>query len=100
MSNADFLLDIVCGDHIHQNSGHHLDGDISNNTVWQNYWRHLIVYPSQIYDAPKGKVECQFVAKVAELIESIQKRDINSERFLYFRSSPCSALTMLRDQRI
>jgi hypothetical protein len=56
MSNADFLLDTVYGDDIHQNSGHHLDGDVADDTEWQKYWQQLVVYPSQMYDAPKGKV--------------------------------------------
>jgi hypothetical protein len=78
MSNADFLLNTVYGDHVHQNSSHHLDGDASNEIEWQSHWRRLAVYPSQTYDAPpKGKVGRRFVEKVAELLESIQKHGIN-----------------------
>jgi hypothetical protein len=66
-------MDKVYGDHIHQNLGHHLDGDVSDDTEWQNHWRHLLVYPSHTYDAAKGKVGRRFVKKVADLMESIQR---------------------------
>jgi hypothetical protein len=49
ITNVDFWMDEVYGDHVHQNSGHYLDGDISNDTEWQNHWRRLVVYYSQTY---------------------------------------------------
>jgi hypothetical protein len=44
ISGADLNLDEVCGDHVHQNSGQHLDGGITEDAIRQGYWRRLIVY--------------------------------------------------------
>ena len=52
LSDADRLMDKVYGDHVHQNDGTHLDGGITDDTVWQTYWRRLIVYTPKAYDVP------------------------------------------------
>jgi hypothetical protein len=51
-TDADRMLDAVYGDHIHQNNGMHLTGGISDDALWQDYWRHLVVFPSKAYDVP------------------------------------------------
>jgi hypothetical protein len=56
LSDADRMMDKVYGDHVHQNPGTHLRGDIPDDEMWQDYWRRLIVFPSQTYHAPSGAV--------------------------------------------
>jgi hypothetical protein len=86
ISEADFLflLDTVYGDHVHQNPGAHLDGGVSDDTLWQNNWRGLVIYTSQQYNVPTGAVGRLFIEKMAELLEGVQNRRWNSEMFLVF----------------
>ena len=56
MLEADEMMDGAYGDHIHQNPGQHLNGGITDDPVWQDYWRRLVVFRSTNYDVPKGKV--------------------------------------------
>jgi hypothetical protein len=56
LSDADQMMNTVFGDHIHQNDGTHLDGDIVYNATWQDYWRWLVFCPNQPYQLPKGNV--------------------------------------------
>jgi hypothetical protein len=37
-SEADIKLMSVYGDYIHQNDGTHLDGEIADDTLWQERW--------------------------------------------------------------
>jgi hypothetical protein len=61
---ADLLLDRVYGDHVHQNPGTHLDGGITNDVMWQDYWSScLVVCPSQTYDAPNGAVGHRYIER-------------------------------------
>jgi hypothetical protein len=85
ISDADRMMDKVYGDHVHQNPGTHLDGGIADDTMWQDYHRRLIVYPSQRYDAPSGSVGRRFVESTATLLDGVQARKWNSERFLLFQ---------------
>jgi hypothetical protein len=71
ISDADLLMDEVYGDHIHQNSGQHLHGEVKDNTIWQNHWSHLVVYPALTYNAPTGTDGSHFVKKLAEIPEGI-----------------------------
>jgi hypothetical protein len=38
LSYADRMMDKVYGDHVHQNPGTHLSGDIPDDKMWQDYW--------------------------------------------------------------
>jgi hypothetical protein len=38
LSDANILLDMVHGDHVHQNPGTHLNGGILDDAKWQHYW--------------------------------------------------------------
>jgi hypothetical protein len=62
-----------------------LSGGVANNQQWQDYWRQLIVYPSSTYDAPSGAVGRRFVEKLAELLDGIRDRKLNSEKFIVFQ---------------
>ena len=44
LSDADHLLDLVYGDHVHQNDATHMDGGIADDATWQGYYQWLVVY--------------------------------------------------------
>ena len=85
ISEADGMMDKVYGDHVHQNSGQHLKDGVSDDAEWQDYWRRLIVFPSQMYDVPSGAVGKRFLEMVVDLLEGIHDRRWNSERFIVFQ---------------
>ena len=62
----DLCLQEFYGDWVHSNPGTHLDGGISNNTVWQAWWRYLVVMPLRLYDTPSGRVERRFVGTLRD----------------------------------
>ncbi len=82
--DADRILEKVYGDYVHQNSGAHLDGGITNNAMWQGFWRRLIACPSSTYDVPSGAVGKRLVEKIAEELRGVKSRKWNSERFVLF----------------
>jgi hypothetical protein len=83
-SGADLELDKVYGDHVHQNSGEHLDGGIIDDSKWQNFHRRLIVFHSSQYNAPSGAVGRRYVEKLSEIVEGIHSRKWNSETLMVF----------------
>jgi hypothetical protein len=85
ISEADLLLEKVFGDYVHQNPGTHLNGGIADDVDWQEYWSRLIVFPGSQYDAPKGAVGRRFVEMVADLLDGVKNRKLNSEKFLVFQ---------------
>ena len=85
LSDADRMMDKVYGDHVHQNPGTHLRGDIPDDEMWQDYWRRLIVFPSQTYDAPKGPVGRRYVEMLADMLLGIKARKLNAEKFIVFQ---------------
>ncbi|WP_288993061.1 hypothetical protein, partial [uncultured Marinobacter sp.] len=78
-------MDEVYGDHVHQNSGQHLDGGITDDAMWQSYWRRLVVYHSRQYNVPKGKVGHRFLEMITDNIEGVISRKWNSERWIVFQ---------------
>jgi hypothetical protein len=78
------MMDRVYGDHVHHNDGTHLDGGISDDTTWQDYWKRLIVFPGQTYNLPKGKVGKRFLFTLASILDGVKIRKWNSEVFLVF----------------
>ena len=85
LSEADGMMDAVYGDLMHQNPGQHLKDGISDDVRRQDYWRRLIVFPSQMYDVPLGTVGKRFLEKIVELLEGTHDRRWNSERFIVFQ---------------
>jgi len=84
ISEVDRKMDEVYGDHVHQNPGTHLDGGISDDKKWQEYWSRLVVYPTQTYDSPSGSVGRRFTSLLADEFDGILSRKCNSERPLVF----------------
>jgi hypothetical protein len=84
-TDADQMMDAVYGDHIHQNDGMHLMGGISDNAIWQDYWRRLVVFPSKAYDVPFGAAGKRFVRMVAKLLDGVRTRKWNAETFIVFQ---------------
>jgi hypothetical protein len=85
LSDAGMMMDKVYGDHVHQNPGTHLRGDIPDDERWQDYWRRLIVFPSQTYDAPSGAVGRRLIEMLADMLAGIQAQKMNAERFIVFQ---------------
>jgi hypothetical protein len=84
MTDVDKMMDKVYGDHVHHNDGTHLDGGISNDTSWQDYWKRIIVFPGQNYNLPKGKVGKRFIFTLASILDWMIARKWNIEVFLVF----------------
>jgi hypothetical protein len=84
LTDVDRMMDRVYGDHVHHNDGTHLDGGISDDATWQDYWKRLIVFPGQTYNLPKGKVGKRFLFTLASILEGVKIRKWNSEVFLVF----------------
>jgi hypothetical protein len=85
ITDADIKLDEVYGDHVHQNSGKHLDGKVADDPMWQNYWERLVVYPFKTYSIPTGAVGKRFIRELAQLLDDTIKRKCNSEQFITFQ---------------
>jgi hypothetical protein len=85
ITDADRKLDEVYGDHVHQNSGKHLDGEVADDQMWQNYWEHLVVYPSKTYSIPTGAVGKQFIKELVQLLDDTVERKCNSEKFITYQ---------------
>ena len=78
------MMDKVYGDHVHQNDGTQLDGRISDDAKWQNYWRQLVVFPTHAYEVPSKSTGRRFISMVAELMRGIRSCKWNSECLLVF----------------
>jgi hypothetical protein len=86
LSDTDRMMDkVYAGDHVHQNPGTHLRGDIPDDKMWQDYWRRLIVFPSQTCDAPSDAVGHRFIEMLADMLAGIQARKMNAEQFIVFQ---------------
>jgi hypothetical protein len=73
--DADRMMDKCYGDHVHQNAGTHMEGDIPCDKMWQDYWQQLIDFPSQTCDAPfLGVVGHHFVEILATLLQGIKAK--------------------------
>eukprot|EP00957_Ditylum_brightwellii_P052324 3968735-Ditylum_brightwellii.AAC.1 len=56
---------------MYDNDGSHLDGGITDDKDWQDYWKTVTVLPSQWYDVPPGTVGRCFLFILGELSEGI-----------------------------
>ena len=84
LSQADAALDLVYGDHIHQNDGSQLDGGIIDDLVWQNYYKLLVTYTPSQYTVPRNSLGQRFLDTLSGLITGIVHRQHNSEKLLVF----------------
>jgi len=62
-----------------------LSGGISDDQEWQTYLSHLIVYPSQQYDLPKGAISKRFLGGLATLLDMAVTRKCKLEQFLVYQ---------------
>jgi hypothetical protein len=58
-------LIMVFGDSIHCNDGHHLDGGIADDGIWQGRYDHVVSHPPPMYYPPKGGVSQWVIAMLA-----------------------------------
>ena len=68
-TEADWRLDEVLGDHIHDNDGSHLDGGISDDALWQARHRLLTAFPSRQYAPPSCRVGKNIIAQFRHELE-------------------------------
>ena len=57
LKGDDGILFGVYQDWVHQNTGNHLDGLITEDIKWQARWETIVCLPTQHYDAPFGTPE-------------------------------------------
>ena len=60
LSDADRLMDKVYGDHVHQNPGTHLSGDIPDDEMWQRLLAMANSLPIPNIGCPLGSGRMQF----------------------------------------
>ena len=85
-SAVNLKLDTVYGNHVHANSGSHLHGGIGarEDTLWQARHKSLLPFNAQFYDTLKGKAGKEYTNKIANILESVMKRECNSEQLMVF----------------
>jgi hypothetical protein len=71
LTDADQKMDMVYGDHAHQNPRTHLNGGVANNAPLQEHWQQLVSVPSHAYDVPSGAIGKWFIEKVTEELKGI-----------------------------
>ena len=86
LTPKDLRLREVYSDWVNGNLGTHLDSGITDDSVWQAWWRDLAVMPSRRYDVPSGKVGRRFVGTFGAEIQGVRDRQWNSERFMFFQT--------------
>jgi hypothetical protein len=86
ISAANKKLDEVYGDHVHDNPGSHLNGNISSalDLIWQGYFRGLISHNQSLYETPRGKLGKDIANEYSNLLEDVMKGKCNMEKFLVF----------------
>ena len=65
--------------HLHCNSGTHLDGGVDNDTVWQRRWQRIKNLPMTWYDIPQVHIGRRFVQWMTMVIKGVRTRVCNSE---------------------
>lgn len=77
-------LDLVYGDHIHNNCGSHLSGGISDDKLWRVRWNILLTLPLKQYRIPTGSVGKEFLDILTSELQGVLERRCNFERPLLF----------------
>ena len=64
----------------------HLHGGIGarEDTLWQARHKNLLPFNAQLYDTPKGKAGKEYTNEIANILESVMKRECNSEQLMVF----------------
>ena len=81
---ADKKLDMVYGDHVHQNNGSHLSGGVDDNAAWQACWTQLCGVSHRHYSVLSGQIGRMFIWGLASKICGAYERHWNWERPLAF----------------
>ena len=85
ISPANHQLDLVYGDHIHENPGFHLNGGIADDRMWQEFYKRLIPLPPSHYNVPRAGVGKDFVNTLSSIMNDVIDRKCNMEKFLTFQ---------------
>jgi len=85
ISPANHQLDLVYGDHIHENPGFHLNGGIADDRMWQEFYKRLIPLPPSHYNVPRAGVGKDFFNTLSSIMNEVIDRKCNMEKFLTFQ---------------
>ena len=77
-------LEKVYGGTIHDDDGTHLQGGISDDSLWQGYHRRLVTLTPQLYTCPGKGAGKDFIHQLCEEFDGVIERKWNSERPLVF----------------
>lgn len=80
------LRSAAYGDTCHPNAGTHLNGDISDDQLWQKLWQRVVQLPTTTYAVPTGAVGCRFLATLSQEFQGVLDRNWNCERPLLLAS--------------
>ncbi len=81
---CDNQLIVVYRDSIHRNDGHHLDGGIADNKVWQGRYDRVVSHPHPMYNPLKGGLSQRVVSTMAREFTGVRERKWNSKQALIF----------------
>lgn len=59
--------------YIQYNDGSHLDGGISDDGRWQQWWTMIVILPEWRYSTPKGGVGHIFLKLLVKELQGIKK---------------------------
>jgi hypothetical protein len=85
-TEADKLLNNVFGDHIHDNDGSQLDGNIEDDRIFQKYWRQVAGISPVLYSVPQCRIGKRFLSCVSALLRAARNSHCNSEKVVVFIS--------------
>ena len=71
-------------DHVHQNNGHHMEGVITDDNVWQVWWHLLVIQKRSRYQASQRDVSWRFVKCLSEQLRGAIEKRWNVERPMVF----------------
>jgi hypothetical protein len=77
-------LEKVYGGTIHDDDGTHLQGGITDNSLWQGYHRRLVTLTPQLYTCPGKGAGKDFIHQLCEEFDGVTERKWNSEKPLVF----------------
>ena len=80
------LVSLFDGEHLRNNDGIHLDGDMSDYEVCQDRCRRVIVHPLTICDLPSGPVGRSSIKILCEELKRVVERSWNFDKALCFIS--------------
>lgn len=84
LTEADKLLDLVYGDHLHDNDGLQLTGGVADDHVWQHRWQRIFKHPQYHYSLPSRGPGKRFVRILTNELQGVRTGKWNSERPLVF----------------